>query len=177
MTTILGKSALEGKANRPNGAVHHDRMPKSTPKKVDQEESSPDLSVVARNLLAIKGPKQSVNAFAQRAGVNQTTMNRLLNGHLDPSLTTIQRIADHLHLQAWQLVHPEGPAARFSTVLSEEAMEIANRLDSITDPQAREVAVAKAYYAAFRPHRPSELAPEDQPTGERLQSRARQRQP
>ena len=47
--------------------------------------------------------------------------------------------------------------------LSPDVWEIAVQLESITDPRAREVAIAKAYRAAFRTHTPAP-APR-QPTG------------
>lgn len=61
------------------------------------------LSPLATRLLALIG-KQSVNAWSKGHGLEQTTINRIVTGRMDPSFSVIQQIANKLGMQPWQLV-------------------------------------------------------------------------
>lgn len=73
------------------------------------EAEDPKLPVVARNLLKLIG-KQSVNAWAKKHGLTQTTINKIKNGKMDPTVSTLEKIATAVneqggyHLSAWSLM-------------------------------------------------------------------------
>jgi len=69
--------------------------------------------VFRENLLALIGPL-SVNAWAKAHGMDQTTIQRLINGQ-DPRLSTVLRIAAAVGVQPWQLLlAPDRPERRIS---------------------------------------------------------------
>ena len=135
--------------------------------------------IVADNLSALiqdqkdnKGPLSSlkaVEAATAKAGlrVGRSTIERIskaMGGAAE--FDKLEAIAKAFGLEFWQLGVPglvpgQPPTLRGTNPqddLSDEALEIAVQLDSITDHETREVAVAKAYTAAFRLQRPSSQA-------------------
>jgi hypothetical protein len=137
------------------------------------------LKIVAENVSALmldqkarKGPLSSlvaVEAATAKAGlrVPRSTIDRIRKGDAAAEFDKLEAIAKAFGLEFWQLLVPglvpgEPPALRGSSAqdnLSDEALEIAVQLDSITDHETREVAVAKAYTAAFRLQRPGGQGP------------------
>ena len=75
----------------------------SVDNQLDEDQTSP----IQANLLAIVRHSQlSVNAWAQKHHLTQSTVSRILNGKLDPTTKLLQKIAQQLGLQAWQLLVP-----------------------------------------------------------------------
>lgn len=68
-----------------------------------------DLPLVARNLKALIG-EESVNAWSNRHGLTQTTINRIRKGKMDPTVSQLEKIAAAVneqgghHLSAWSLL-------------------------------------------------------------------------
>jgi len=50
------------------------------------------------------GKNPSANALANRAGINVRTSLALLNGHTNPTLATLSRVAEALGVEPWALV-------------------------------------------------------------------------
>ncbi len=142
------------------------------------------LEIVAANLKALIDHHRktggrltsvyAVEAATESTGekVGKTTVDRMLRGEAGFSVTHLEPVAKAFKLQAWQLLVPNlvptlppvlASGSRAQR-LSDEALEIALQLDSIRNPDMREVAVAKAYVAAFRPQKP--LQPIDLPEGQ-----------
>jgi transcriptional regulator with XRE-family HTH domain len=133
------------------------------------------LKIVADNLTALiqdqkdrKGPLSSlvaIEAATAKTGmrVPRSTIDRIRKGEAASEFDKLEAIAKAFGLEVWQFLVPglvpgQPPALRGSSPqddLSDEALEIAVQLDSISDHETREVAVAKAYTAAFRLQRPS----------------------
>jgi transcriptional regulator with XRE-family HTH domain len=67
------------------------------------------LPIVARNLKALIGT-ESVNSWAKRHKLTQTTINRIKTGKMDPTVSFLEKIADAVneqsgyHLSAWSLM-------------------------------------------------------------------------
>lgn len=67
------------------------------------------LPVVARNLSALIG-EESVNSWAKRHGLTQTTVNRIKTGKMDPTVSQLEKIAAAVneksgrHLSGWSLM-------------------------------------------------------------------------
>ena len=65
------------------------------------------LSVFATNLLAaIRHSKLSVNAWAKKHKLTQTTVNRIVRGKMDPTTAQVEVIAQSVGLFAWQMLVP-----------------------------------------------------------------------
>ena len=99
MFPSLSLSALTCKAYMPSSARHHPSM-----------EEKDDLPLVARNLKALIGG-ESVNSWAKRHKLTQTTVNRIRTGKMEPTVAFLQRVAEAVnaqggHLEAWQLMVP-----------------------------------------------------------------------
>lgn len=68
-----------------------------------------ELPLVARNLAKLIGD-ESVNSWAKRHGLTQTTINRIKTGKMDPTVSQLERIATAVneqgghHLSAWSLM-------------------------------------------------------------------------
>lgn len=89
---MLGVSALRVKAQAPYVIWHHARMPNAAGK-----------SAFHANLKALTDQAPSVNAWAKARGLEQPTIQRLVNG-ADPRLSMILRIADACGLEPWALL-------------------------------------------------------------------------
>lgn len=58
------------------------------------------------NLIAVIGKDRSVNSWAKEHGLEQTTVQRIVNGTHEPKLSMIERVARALGVEAWQLMVP-----------------------------------------------------------------------
>jgi hypothetical protein len=94
---MLGVSALLVNAYAPKTRRHH-LWVASTDEKVP-------LSTFAANLKAVIG-KRSVNSWAKAHELTQTTINRIVNGKLDPTSRQIELIAERAGLFPYQLMVP-----------------------------------------------------------------------
>lgn len=67
-----------------------------------------DARACAKNLFAIIEHSKlgSVNAWAVKHKLSQTTVNRIVRGTLDPSTATLTEIAKAAGLAAWHLLYP-----------------------------------------------------------------------
>lgn len=94
---ILGSSALDCKAYCAKTDWHSRAM------------ADKPLPLVARNLSALIGD-ESVNSWAKRHKLTQTTINRIKTGKMDPTVSLLEKIADSVneqsgyHLSAWSLM-------------------------------------------------------------------------
>lgn len=75
----------------------------------------------------------SVNAWAKKHKLDQSSIQRLIDGQ-DPRMSTIQKIADALEVEAWQLLVPgftlsqrSGPEANAQT----EAQALADQMNRV----------------------------------------------
>lgn len=99
MRRSLGPSALRRKAY-PHRRIRHHRL---------MDETDEKLPVVARNLSALIG-EESVNSWAKRHKLTQTTVNRIKTGKMDPTVSQLEKIAAAVneqsgyHLSAWSLM-------------------------------------------------------------------------
>lgn len=64
------------------------------------------LSVFATNLKALIG-RQSVNAWAKKHNLTQSTINRIVTGKMDPTTGQVDDIAKAAGLFSWQLLVPQ----------------------------------------------------------------------
>lgn len=72
---------------------------------MDDEDEKP---TVARNLKALIG-EETVNSWARRHGLVQSTINRIVIGKMDPTVGLLNRIAEAVNerggrLEGWQLM-------------------------------------------------------------------------
>lgn len=116
-------------------------------------------------LTSIYAIEAATAALGEKVG--KTTVDRIVKSAEGWNIVNLEPIAKVFKLQPWQLLVPNlvptlppvlASGSRAQR-LSDEALEIALQLDSIRNPDMREVAVAKAYMAAFRPQKP--LPPTD----------------
>lgn len=118
----LGLYALAVKPHAPNVIRDHADMPK----KEIREGERARLSPVALNLLARIGD-DSVNAWSKRNELPQTTINKIVTGRMDPTVSNLAKIAEKLHVQPWELMAPPGTPV----FLSPEVAEYAQLIDEI----------------------------------------------
>lgn len=93
----LGRSASERKPYRPKHDWH-------SPAMADEQEKP----LVARNLKALIGG-ESVNSWAKRHNLTQTTINRIMTGKMDPTVSMLDRIAAAVNekggrIEGWHLM-------------------------------------------------------------------------
>ena len=92
---ILGPRALTVKAGTPKARGHHSWVTEELAKE----------TAFHKNLRALIGDG-SVNAWAKLYKLEQTTINRIVNG-ADPKLSMVERIAEAVGISAWQLMVPD----------------------------------------------------------------------
>ncbi len=90
---ILGTHASSVKAFLRKADMHHSLMPKA---------KLPPGSVFHENLALLIG-EGSVNAWAKAHKLEQTTVQRIMNGQ-DPKLSMVAKIADAVGVRPWQLL-------------------------------------------------------------------------
>jgi transcriptional regulator with XRE-family HTH domain len=124
-TSLIGPSlsvyAWPRKAHLPSRAMQYGLMPK-------QSGQAEDLSPVAINLrsLIAASRQRTVNAWAVRNVMVQSTVNRIVNGTMDPTVSMLEAIAKKFGLAAWQLLvpdlDPEDPPVLRSASAQEKAL-------------------------------------------------------
>ena len=118
-----------------------------------QHESTDDpgmdksvLMTLAANIEALRNQGDaylSQGEIARQAGLDQTTIGRMLTMSHWPTLEKISRVAQAFNLQAWQLIAPDmGAKIRVDDAeLSPSAVRLARKFDAIRDESER----ARAY--------------------------------
>jgi hypothetical protein len=101
-------------------------------------------SVVARNLRALidREAEGSVNAWATRHRLLQTTVNRIANGSSDCSVSTLLDICTATGYALWQLVRDDFDPRAVPPALDARAMRIAAIYASIKDDATKRIAEA-----------------------------------
>ena len=102
--------------------------------------------VLWKNLSALmiqKYGKENLNQLARDAKLGPATVSRIKAQETSVGLEVIDRVASVLGAHPWQLVH-EGfdPDAPDKAPVSAEALDIAEMLDAIKDPERRRIAYA-----------------------------------
>jgi len=101
----LGAAALRVKASPPKACRHDSDVSKA-------KEKAPPATVFHANLRRLIG-EESVNAWAKKHTLEQTTIQRLYDGS-DPKLSMIERIAGNVGAAPWQLLAPDFGAGLFA---------------------------------------------------------------
>jgi transcriptional regulator with XRE-family HTH domain len=124
-TSLIGPSlsayAWPVNAYKPKKSMHYVLMPK-------QAGAPEGISPVAINLrVLIEASRQrTVNAWALRNDMVQSTVNRIVNGSMDPTASMLEAIARKFGLAAWQLLvpnlDPEDPPALRTTTPAERVL-------------------------------------------------------
>lgn len=101
-------------------------------------------SPIATNLRTLKDQQfaGSVNAFAQRIEMNQSTLNRYCNGSTDITMEKVSYIAERTGYAAWQLLHPDFDTRRMPPMMDARTMRVAAIYANISDPRDRDRAEA-----------------------------------
>ena len=82
----------------------------------------------------------SINAWCLQypgAGIDQSTVSRILRGTQDASLEMVNRVAEATGFAPWQLLHPDFDPAREPPMLKADVMRVAYVYASIKDPANR----------------------------------------
>ena len=132
---VYGVNAYKRKAFQQNHLRNDLRMP-------DAQE------ILVANLRALMQASPETHGtqakLAERSGVNQTTVGRILRKRHHPTTEVIQGLAEAFEVQPWQLLAPGLKAQR---VLSPFARDIAELLDSNLDARdAREAIRTEAIH-------------------------------
>lgn len=101
-------------------------------------------SLIATNLRRLKDQQfgGSVNQFAQKIAMNQSTLNRYCNGTGDITAEKVAYIAERTGYAPWQLLHPDFDTRRMPPMLDARAMRVAAIFANIADPKDRDRAEA-----------------------------------
>ena len=101
-------------------------------------------SPIAVNLRTLKDQQfnGSVNAFAQRIEMNQSTLNRYCNGSTDITMEKINYIAEKTGYAPWQLLHPGFDTRKMPPMMDARTMRVAAVFANIADPKDRDRAEA-----------------------------------
>lgn len=95
----------------------------------------------ATNIKKLAGHRKlSINAWCLQypnAGIDQSTMSRILRGVQDPTLETVNRVAVATGYAEWQLLHPDFEPAIEPPMLDEEVRRVAYVFSTIKDPLDR----------------------------------------
>lgn len=95
----------------------------------------------ASNIKKLAGHRKlSINAWCLQypnAGIDQSTMSRILRGVQDPTLETVNRVAVATGYAEWQLLHPDFEPALEPPMLDEEVRRVAYVFSTIKDPLDR----------------------------------------
>lgn len=89
------------------------------------------LDVLSDNLKALMKDRPEVASqrkLAQQAGIDQRTVGRILNKEHPPNLVQIDKLAQALGVQSWQLLAPKLGAELYSVNL-EPAFRLPDRAD------------------------------------------------
>lgn len=101
-------------------------------------------SLFARNLRALIDHQceGSVNAWAQRFGRNQTTVNRYATGMIAATMGQLEEVSEATGYAPWQLLHPEFDPRAMPPMLDARAMRVAAIFADIKDPKDKDRAEA-----------------------------------
>ena len=96
-------------------------------------------SPLARNLRALIDHQfdGSVKAWADHAQMNQSTVNRIVNGSTDATIAMLDRIAESTRYAPWQLLQDDFDPRTAPPVMDKRAMRVAAIYSSITSEQDR----------------------------------------
>lgn len=97
---ILGGSALSCKADPHKTFPHHSPMART------REVDTDALGTFGRNLRRLIGTG-SVNAWASKHGMTQSTINRIVTGDMDPTERVMAKVAAAVGLDVWQMLVPD----------------------------------------------------------------------
>lgn len=126
LPTLSGTSALDVKAILHRLGVDDSEVP----------QEKPEPTVFQANLLRLIGA-ESVNAWALRHDLEQTTIQRLVHGQ-DPRLSMVQKIADAVGVPAWQLLVKTVPkdgtlsSTNEGGIAGQTDVELWRRVDELT---------------------------------------------
>lgn len=104
--------------------------------------------VLAANLVRLIGTTTQ-QEIADKVGISRSALNKILQGQVDPRLSTVQALADVLGVPIERLTEEEGSR----NTPSSEALEIARLYDALAEPDYK--AVVKKVLIAFLPKPPS----------------------
>jgi transcriptional regulator with XRE-family HTH domain len=97
MPNMLGEVALRRKSFPPRRFLQDfAAMPRNT---------TEPRTEVGKNLSRLIGD-DSVNAWANRHQLSQTTINRIVTDKMDPTVSTVERIAAAVGVEPWRLLAP-----------------------------------------------------------------------
>ncbi len=101
-------------------------------------------SLIAANLRTLTDQQfgGSVNAFSQRIGMNQSTLNRYCNGSTDITMEKVAYIAEKTGYAPWQLLHPDFDTRKMPPMMDARTMRVAAVFANIADPRDRDRAEA-----------------------------------
>lgn len=101
-------------------------------------------SLIATNLRKLKDQQfgGSGNAMSQRIEMNQSTLNRYLNGTSDITMAQVALIAEKTGYAPWQLLHPDFDTRRMPPMMDPRTMRVAAVFSNISDPRDRDRAEA-----------------------------------
>jgi hypothetical protein len=88
-------------------------------------------STLAKNLRKLTARAGSVNKWSQQHKVNQTTVNRIVNGTRDATCKLLETLAEKTGYAPWQLLHPDFDPLKSPPMLDERAMRVAAVFASI----------------------------------------------
>jgi transcriptional regulator with XRE-family HTH domain len=78
--------------------------------KMDEEPTASASAIVfGRNLSALMAANKELGSnqkVSKKTGVSTSTVSRLLNGQVDATLETVERVAKAFRVEAWQLLVP-----------------------------------------------------------------------
>ncbi|WP_368408601.1 helix-turn-helix domain-containing protein [Caldimonas mangrovi] len=108
-------------------------MPRTTPE---------PQSEVGKNLRGLIG-EDSVNAWANRHKLSQTTINRIVTGRMDPTVSTLEKIAEAIGEEPWRLLAPSMGRApvSFDRLAPDQAM-LVTLFEFLTPEDQRELLIS-----------------------------------
>lgn len=97
-----------------------------------------------QELMLSRWGKENQNRLAREAKVGVATIARMKSGDTSIGLDVIEKVAEALEVEAWQLICPPGALSAQAAELSPMALDLACALEKITDPELRRRAYAVA---------------------------------
>lgn len=96
-------------------------------------------SILAVNLrlLIERQAGGSVNAWATRTGLNQSTVNRIANGTRDATVSQLELIEEKTGYAPWQLLHPDFDPLKMPPMMEPRAMRIAAIFAALSEADRR----------------------------------------
>jgi transcriptional regulator with XRE-family HTH domain len=113
---------------------------------------------VAANLRAVIDHQADgkILTWAEKYGLNQTSINRICNGTVSPTAGYLQEIAEKCGYAAWQLLHPEFDVRKTPPTLDGRAMRVAAIFSAIESQIDRDR--AESIMEQFAPAEPGQPA-------------------